>query len=130
MNNPEVNRKFVGVGLLAGLIGASCCIVPLILLAVGLGAAAATFEAIFEPYSKVTLIVSFVVLTIFVLINYERKKKCTTECEIGSKPHWHIPFRQIIFGFIITIVTYYLLHDVAVPFVSSMFFEQERHHQH
>lgn len=122
MNNS--NKKFVFIGLLSGFFGAACCLVPLVLMAVGLGAAATAFNEIFEPYSKITLITSFIILTLFVLIRNKSTQQCTTTaCTIKAQP-----YTQILIGIIVMLLSYYILHDVIPPFISKTFFKQE--HQH
>lgn len=120
------DKNFVIIGIISGIIGAACCTVPLILLAVGLGALGATFGALLEPYSVVTLIMSFVIISAFVLLR-QRSMRCAV-CDNGDRNHYHFPFRAIIIGFIIMVGTYYFIHDIAVPFVTRTFVSTQHSH--
>jgi len=65
-------------------------------------------------------------------VKYLKVRQCKEAvCEITEKSPWSVLVRQIIVGFLLTLVTYYVVHDIMVPLAAKYFLKATHtHHDH
>lgn len=110
----NINIQLLG-SLVAGIFTSVCCVLPLVLLMLGISGAWMSYLTIFEPYRPVFIIVSVALLLIAYKKIYtgESEDKCCNNenicLKLDRKKYYKVIFWIIAFVIFILILTPYII---------------------
>lgn len=113
---PKLDKKAIGLGLKAGIVGSLCCIIPLILIIFGLASVSVVLKFVsYKPY--------FIALSIIFLVGslwyFFKKKKCCS-LEDKSSRKWFVGTAIGIHLLTFLILLYVLMPTIS-PFLYNLF---------
>ena len=123
---PEANRGatnlgqklLAGGGVLGALAASSCCLVPLLLFAIGIGCAWIGYPTRLAPYQPYFLAVAAGCVGFGYWLRHRSKKIACSDGEICARP---VPNRTIAIGFVFVFAIILIVAALALDLLAPLF---------
>lgn len=114
----KINKKSIGLGLKAGIIASLCCIIPLLLIILGLTSASVALKFVqYKPYFIVFSII-FLLGSIWYFFRKEKKICCPSEDRPNKR--WFIA-TAVGIHLLTFLILLYVLFPTISPFLYNFF---------